>query len=117
MGWWNPFEAIADVATQAIATVIEGVATALGEPVLGKQIADVFEAVTETIVDVVVDIAVGVSTSTPVQATINVVIDLAEGAKDVYDALTEPVTPTELAMTDAPGLELTANYGSDDMLL
>ncbi|SFU06266.1 hypothetical protein SAMN05444141_107254 [Pseudovibrio denitrificans] len=117
MGWWNPFKAIANVVTKAVSAVIEGVSTALGEPELGKKIAGVFEAVVDTVVDVVVDIAVGVATSNPVTAVVNVITNIAEGAKDIYDALNPASDPVEVAAADAPVLEGATDYGSDDMLM
>lgn len=117
MSWWNPFKAIANIVTKAVSTIIEAVSDAFGEHELGQKIAGVFEAVVETIVDVVVDIAMGVATSTPVQAVISVITDIAEGAKDVYDALNPAESAVEVAATDAGVLESTADYGSDDMLM
>ncbi len=117
MGWWNPFKAIANIVVNAVSSVIEGVATALGQPELGKKIAGVFEAVAETVVDVVVDIAVGVATSKPVEAVVNVVTDIAEGVSDIVKALNGTETTTEVAALEAPAAEAAHDYGSDDMLM
>ncbi|KZK75909.1 hypothetical protein PsW64_01044 [Pseudovibrio sp. W64] len=117
MGWWNPFKAIANVVTKAVSAVIETVSDAFGQHELGQKIAGVFEAVVDTVVDVVVDIAVGVATSNPVTAVVSVITNIAEGVKDVYDALNPASETVEVAAADAPVLEGNADYGSDDMLM